>query len=77
MRALLRSRRFLIGAAIVSLPLLFVAFSARAAVVLYDQPAGSGSNLAHISSTTSLTQVGQRVADDFVLGATATISDIH
>jgi hypothetical protein len=57
--------------------LLFAALDARASSILYDQPAGAGSDLSHNSSPTNAFGVGQRIADDFVLGAAASISDIH
>jgi hypothetical protein len=64
-------------AVLVFAALLFTALNARAAAILYDQPAGSGSNLAHNSSPTNPNGVGQRIADDFVLGTAASITDIH
>lgn len=67
-----------ISRALAVIPVLFTAFNAYA-VVVYEQLPGQNSNTIYTSSTRGLlgAPLGFRVADDFALTASATISDVN
>jgi hypothetical protein len=66
-------RLYLTG--LVSLSLLLAIVNARAAVIYEQLPGGQA--LAYVSSTVNPLSPINRTADDFALGADATITDVH